>query len=224
MITLKYKKTGNAVFISHIDTLRGMVRAVRRAEIKMAYSKGFNPHMLLFFSPPLALGVNSEAEYVTADCSEITPQEFLEAYNKVCAPGFEGIECFETEKSPNLAGKIVSAEYFLPCEDAEKAALAAKEVSEKSVYNVTYTVKGKPETKDIRPLIFAVSAVEGGLKARLATGNTNLRADRLVNALNADFGLNVLLTDVVKTAQFVDAGGKTVNADDYLKNFGEAAK
>lgn len=48
MITLKYRKSGNAVFISHIDTLRGMVRAIRRAEINMAYSKGFNPHMLLF--------------------------------------------------------------------------------------------------------------------------------------------------------------------------------
>ena len=76
MITLKYRKSGNAVFISHIDTLRGMVRAIRRAEINMAYSKGFNPHMLLFFSPPLALGVNSEAEYVTADCTGMTAEEF----------------------------------------------------------------------------------------------------------------------------------------------------
>lgn len=224
MITLKYRKSGNAVFISHIDTLRGMVRAIRRAEINMAYSKGFNPHMLLFFSPPLALGISSEAEYVTADCTGMTPEEFLEAYNKACAPGFEGIECFETEKSPNLAGKIVSAEYFLPCADVEKAATAAKEVAGRTVYEATYLVKGKPETKDVRPLIHAVSAVENGLVVKLATGNTNLRADRLVNALNADFGLDVLLTDVVKTAQFVCPNGKITNADDYLKNFGETTK
>lgn len=56
MITLKYRKSGNAVFISHIDTLRGMVRAIRRAEINMAYSKGFNPHMLLFSARRLLWG------------------------------------------------------------------------------------------------------------------------------------------------------------------------
>lgn len=118
----------------------------------------------------------------------------------------------------------MSAEYFLPCADAEKAATAAKEVERRTVYEATYQVKGKPETKDVRPLIHAVSAVKNGLVVKLATGNTNLRADRLVNALNADFGLDVLLTDVVKTAQFVCQNGKITNVDDYLKNFGETTK
>lgn len=221
MITLKYKKCGTAVFISHIDTLRGMVRAIRRAQIKMEYSKGFNPHMLLFFSPPLALGLNSRAEYVTADCRDMTAKEFLEAYNGVYAPGFKGIECFETQKSPNLAGKIFASEYFLPSDNSDGVSRAVKTLSEAKTYNITYTVKGNLETKDVRSLIYDVAVADSGLTVKLATGNTNLRADRLINALNADFGLNIEITEAVKTRQFVNVGGKAIDVDDYLKNLGE---
>ncbi len=65
MLTLKYCKAGSACFISHIDLLRHVSRILRRAGITVNYSQGFNPHALVYFSPPLGVGVSSVAEYLT---------------------------------------------------------------------------------------------------------------------------------------------------------------
>ena len=47
-------------FLSHLDFAQAVERMIRRAEIKMAYSEGFNPHMKISFSSALALGVTAE--------------------------------------------------------------------------------------------------------------------------------------------------------------------
>ena len=53
MIVLRYTRLGTRRFLSHIDVLRDFGRIVRRADIPVGYSGGFNPHALLFFSPPM---------------------------------------------------------------------------------------------------------------------------------------------------------------------------
>ena len=54
-------------FLSHLDYAQAVERMIRRAEIKMAYSEGFNPHMKISFSSALALGVTAAAEYIDMD-------------------------------------------------------------------------------------------------------------------------------------------------------------
>ena len=56
MILCKFTKIDSAVYIPHLDMLREMGRAVRRADLSVRFSEGFNPHMLLYFSQPLPLG------------------------------------------------------------------------------------------------------------------------------------------------------------------------
>ncbi|MDR3292765.1 MAG: TIGR03936 family radical SAM-associated protein, partial [Clostridiales bacterium] len=81
MITIKYKKIGNAVYVSHIDTLRTVIRSIRRAGLSISYSQGFNPHPELYLSPPLPLFVESEAEYFSVDAKE-SAEDFLIRYAK----------------------------------------------------------------------------------------------------------------------------------------------
>ena len=50
MILCKFTKIDSAVYIPHLDMLREMGRAVRRADLSVRFSEGFNPHMLLYFS------------------------------------------------------------------------------------------------------------------------------------------------------------------------------
>ena len=57
-------------FLSHLDYAQAVERMIRRAEIKMAYSEGFNPHMKISFSSALALGVTAAAEYIDMDVLE----------------------------------------------------------------------------------------------------------------------------------------------------------
>ena len=51
-------------FISHLDMTRFMARVIRRAELPVWYTEGFNPHLYMTFALPLSLGFESEYEVV----------------------------------------------------------------------------------------------------------------------------------------------------------------
>ena len=77
-------------FLSHLDFAQAVERMIRRAEIKMAYSEGFNPHMKISFSSALALGVTAEAEYIDMDIlEEDTLESIMERLNRVAPHGLE---------------------------------------------------------------------------------------------------------------------------------------
>ena len=76
MIVLKYLKKDAYTYLSHIDILRHLTRTIRRADLKVSFSQGFNPHMLLNMSVPLPLGHTGCAEYVTVQ-TEVGAEEFL---------------------------------------------------------------------------------------------------------------------------------------------------
>ena len=77
-------------FLSHLDFAQAVERMIRRAEIKIAYSEGFNPHMKISFSSALALGVTAEAEYIDMDIlEEDTLESIMERLNRVAPHGLE---------------------------------------------------------------------------------------------------------------------------------------
>ena len=77
-------------FLSHLVFAQAVERMIRRAEIKMAYSEGFNPHMKISFSSALALGVTAEAEYIDMDIlEEDTLESIMERLNRVAPHGLE---------------------------------------------------------------------------------------------------------------------------------------
>ncbi|MCJ7856941.1 TIGR03936 family radical SAM-associated protein [Lachnospiraceae bacterium NSJ-143] len=59
----KFSKGDNVKFIGHLDLVVAFQRALKRAEIPIAYSNGFNPHQLVAFALPLSLGYTSTGEY-----------------------------------------------------------------------------------------------------------------------------------------------------------------
>lgn len=217
MITLKYNKKTPAVYISHIDTLRGMIRTMRRADVNVRFSLGFNPHMLLFFSPPLALGVSSEAEYMTVECEDIPTADFVEKYNLSAPAGFEGIEAFETAKNPNLAGIITAADYTLKCGNCEGAKQTVEAILKAETYEINFSQKGEKETKKIRKQIYGISLDGSVITVRLATGNSNLRADRIAAQFNADFNTQIKTASILKIKQFVARENGFEEVDEFLK-------
>ena len=63
-VRLFFTKTGLAKYISHLDLMRCMSRAVKRAGIPLWYTEGFNPHLFMTFARPLSLGQESLCEVV----------------------------------------------------------------------------------------------------------------------------------------------------------------
>lgn len=216
MITLKYTKSKPAVYVSHIDLLRNMVRIIRRTGIEAEFSKGFNPHMLLFFSPPIALGLKSVCEYVTADVKNVTQGEFLAAFNKCAPEGILATAAFYGVKSPNLAAKIVAADYEFAVMNPDCAAEITDYFKNANEYYIEYTQKKEQIKKEVSRQIINVSEGGRGLIFTLATGNDNLRADRLLSALKRDFGIDTDINGITKIAQYVRSGDRLVGADEFL--------
>ena len=51
-----FEKAFRLRMIGHLDLMRAMQRALRRSDLPIRYSQGFNPHILLAFAAPLSLG------------------------------------------------------------------------------------------------------------------------------------------------------------------------
>jgi radical SAM-linked protein len=217
MVTLKYLKTGAAKYISHIDLLRHMERIIRRGEIDINFSQGFNPHALMFFSPPVVLGIESKAEYVTLD-TDMASSEVLRRYNASAPEALRATAVYPTIKSPNLAGNARAAEYIFPLEwkDEFVGIMSAESLP------TQYTQKGALTTEDLRPKILGVSEKDGKLCMVLSAGNVNLRADRAAEMLSQHFGCVVDITNITKTKLLVCAtDGTIVEGDTFLRTQGE---
>ena len=61
-LRLRFKKTGRAIYISHLDLMKTMQRAFSRAEYELKYSEGFNPRPQISIALPLSVGMGSVCE------------------------------------------------------------------------------------------------------------------------------------------------------------------
>ena len=57
-------------FIGHLDIMRYFQKAIRRANIPIAFSGGFSPHMIMSFAAPLGVGVTSAGEYFDMELTD----------------------------------------------------------------------------------------------------------------------------------------------------------
>ncbi len=113
---IKYGKNSEVKFISHLDLMRTIQRTIRRAEIDVEFSKGFNPHMSLSIAQPLAVGVYSKGEYLDLVLlSEENEDELIKKLNKNAPRGIEFLEALNIgdKKLPQSMAVVEGALYVL---------------------------------------------------------------------------------------------------------------
>lgn len=67
MLRAIFEKTGDAVYISHLDLMRLFQRTFKRAGLPLTHTKGFNPRPSVSIALPLSLGVESRCELLDFD-------------------------------------------------------------------------------------------------------------------------------------------------------------
>ncbi len=207
MLVVKYEKKDNMCFISHIDLLKHVARIIRRANIPVKFSQGFNPHTLVYFSPPSVLGASSKAEYVAID-TDMQGDVAFEKFASACPSGMVATDFFVCEKNPNIQGLAVCADYLFDAPFCD--------INFKDGFEIEYTKKGEVFKEDVANKIFGVKNCNSQLCMCLASGNTNLRPDRLLDTLSKIVRQEVSLVGVSKIAQYVKVENEIVNVDDYL--------
>lgn len=194
MLVVRYSKIGGAEFISHLDTLRHIQKTVLRAEIPVEYSKGFNPHMLIFMSSPIAAGLKSLAEYFFIE-TDLGEEEFKERFNRNCPKGMRSEFVKKVDKNPNLAAVIDGARYVI--KDVPQC-VDEKFITESEEFFIT---DKKGRRVNVREKIKNVCREENDLVCYLDSGNSPLRVDLFINELNEIYHTD--LDEVIKTDSYI---------------------
>ncbi len=173
-------------FISHLDMTRFMSRLIRRAELPVWYTEGFNPHLYMTFALPLSLGFESDYEVVDIrvlddnyDISTIP-----EKLNAVCPPYIQFFGAAEPEKK---AGDVAAAEFSIVFDDnGEISDNMNAFLKRGSIVVLKKTKKGGEKEIEVGDKIkaFSLENVQGNtvLKITLPAGSTeNLNPELFLN-------------------------------------------
>lgn len=184
-----FAKTGRAVYISHLDLMRTITRAFLRAECRLKYSEGFNPHPNISIALPLSVGCESVCEIMDFKMLEDMPCEEIKSRISDQFPeGIEVIDVYEMQRKVKeikwlrISGVL---EY-----DERDAAQMAEKLNEfyaaESIVITKKTKRGMGES-DIRPAIKEISFDSSGrdviLSAVISAQEPTLNPELIADAL-----------------------------------------
>lgn len=151
-VRIWFNKKGRSRFISHLDLMRTMTRAIRRSQIPLWYTEGFNPHPYMTFSLPLSLGMESLCESMDIKIEgEITNEEIFAMLKDTMPEGIEVTKVTDGVTDPKYIafGKFDINFFDVSDEDAFVSFLEAM-LSEKEIIVQKLGKKGRKKIlKDI---------------------------------------------------------------------------
>jgi radical SAM family uncharacterized protein/radical SAM-linked protein len=96
---LVFSKSGRGRFLSHLEMMTALLRAMRRAQLPLAYSEGHHPSPKVSFEDALPLGLESQAEELQVMLHEpLLPSEIGQRLNDELPPGLEILEVSKDDK------------------------------------------------------------------------------------------------------------------------------
>lgn len=115
---IKYTKGSDIKYVSHLELMRTIQRIIRRSELPVEYSRGFNPHMSLSIAQPLAVGVYSKGEYMDVHFNEELDEKYIEeALNKNAPSTIKFLDVKrikeDDKKVPQAMAAVEAARYIL---------------------------------------------------------------------------------------------------------------
>ena len=188
-------------FISHLEYVRTIGRAIRRAKLPAAYSQGFNPHMKYSLASALGVGVVSYAEFVELELAEpVNPLAAAEAFMKALPRGIRvlAVDAVETN-APALMSVAGGAEYRVTIPWTGDIASAVDDFNRvETVMFEKQAPKAKEKVKkiDVKFYISDLSAIQRENETELhfhcrITHNGSMKAVDLLNTLNEQYGLQL---------------------------------
>jgi radical SAM-linked protein len=219
-IRLRYSKLGKVRFTSHRDTARIWERALRRAELPVAYTEGFSPRPRVSFGLALATGHESLGEYLDVDLAvpidgPAPDVDGLPARLDACLPvGFTVQAAAVVEPGiPSLQEAVTSCLWRFEVTGADQGEIVAavESLLDADQLVVTRERKGRASTDDLRPALISLALLgptPSGteLETELATQPRALRPGELIGAL-ADRAGAVASGRVCRTHQWITADG-----------------
>ena len=181
---IKFRKYGVLRFIGHLDVMRFFQKLMRRADIPIAFTGGYSPHMIMSFASPLGIGLTSDGEYL--DIELTAPVDSLEAVKRMNEECVEGIEVLSIRQIPDekkMTGMTIlaAADYLVSVKEGTLPENWKEGFSDfmaqKEIRVIKQTKRSEREV-DIRPLIYRWEIRGESIFLQLAAGSAeNLKPD-----------------------------------------------
>ena len=189
---IKFRKYGCMKFIGHLDVMRFFQKVMRRADIPIAFSGGYSPHMIMSFAQPLGIGLTSDGEYLDIELTEpIDSKEAVARMNAVSVEGIEMVSMVQISEEKKASGMTITAasDYQVFLLESGKSSDVRRKIppewkeswekflSQEQILVWKKTKKSEKEV-DIKPMIYGSEIKEDYIYLYLATGSEqNLKPD-----------------------------------------------
>ena len=187
---IKFRKYGVMKFIGHLDIMRFFQKAMRRADIPIAFTGGYSPHMIMSFANPLGVGLTSDGEYFDIELSEeINMEEAVVRLNQVMVEGIDVVNMVPISDDKKQTGMsiVAAADYLSSIKTGTFPENWKEQVSsfidQPTIMVVKKTKKSEKEV-DIKPMIYQLEVRDDSVYMQVATGSVeNLKPELVMQAL-----------------------------------------
>ncbi len=175
IVRIEYKKIGSLIFISTLDTERLWERILRRTDLNLKYTEGYNPKVVKDFSPAIPLGVFSESEiidfmitenleidYVLSIIKKVSPFDLFIKRGKVINEKFASLSSLTTHIEVEIAGEKIKNLNFKELE-------------------LDKNIDGKLKVTELNKFIFKESENENG---KILIFDSKVSLKNIMNKLN----------------------------------------
>ncbi len=164
---IEYQKTHRLRFLGHLDVATVFDRAVRRAQLPVAYTEGFHPRAKITFANPLPVGVAGLGELCGIDLAEhLSPHQLAKRLSRELPDGLDLVSAQvlpRTRRSP--FADLSRADYTVTLRPGEVNADELQQVVQRFVsaerVEVQRQTKRRNRTIDIHPGTHELSVTEG---------------------------------------------------------------
>ncbi|MEZ4771491.1 MAG: TIGR03936 family radical SAM-associated protein [Caldilineales bacterium] len=196
-LRVTYSHQGPLRYVGHLDVVRTWERALRRAEVPMAYSEGYNPQAKLQFASGLPLGTTGRAELMDVVLNEeLDPAAFVQRVSPHLPAGLAIVSVAEAPvKTKALQGLLRASEWQADVQtdlDVDELDSRVRTFMESASVEATRKRKGKPVRYDLRSLVLAMQVtnpVEPGWQRLQMTLRSEPSATGRVDAVLRALGL-----------------------------------
>ncbi|MCD8338199.1 MAG: TIGR03936 family radical SAM-associated protein [Lachnospiraceae bacterium] len=196
-VRVRFSKKGSMKFIGHLDVMRYFQKLLRRAEIGVAFTEGFNPHMIMSFASPLGIGLTSDAEYMDIELlSPISSEEAIKRMNQagteeLKVTGFVQIPEGKADKAMTL---VAAADYTVRFRAGHEPAVDWKnslaDYFGREAIPVMKKTKRSEKEVDIRPMIYEWLFQDETVFLKLASGSvSNLKPELVMDTYLKSLGI-----------------------------------